>query len=81
VRQIKLAIRQLLGARKYSVSYRIVSYLRPITVRFRIRTYDNTTEEPFPDFQARYLLPCYKIIRIVTTDYLYLKFNEQIFNF
>jgi len=26
VRQIKLAIRQLLGARKYSVSYRIVSY-------------------------------------------------------
>jgi len=28
VRQIKLAIRQLLGARKYSVSYRIVSYAK-----------------------------------------------------
>ena len=26
MRQIKLAVRQLLGARKYSVSYRIVSY-------------------------------------------------------
>jgi len=26
VRQIKLAVRQLLGARKYDVSYRIVSY-------------------------------------------------------
>jgi len=33
VRQIKLAIRELLGARKYSASYRIVSY-RIVTVYF-----------------------------------------------